>query len=61
MNEEQKKCKCDLRTKLVGDGCDICNPELALDHARDYIKDLEDEIEVLKEEIREWKKECGYL
>ena len=21
------KCNCDLRTKLVGDGCAICNPE----------------------------------
>lgn len=23
------ECTCDLRTKLVGDGCSICNPALA--------------------------------
>lgn len=22
-----QECKCDMRTKLVGDGCAICNPE----------------------------------
>jgi hypothetical protein len=22
-------CTCDLRTKLVGDGCSVCNPGLA--------------------------------
>ena len=26
------KCKCDMRTKLVGDGCEYCNPQLAADY-----------------------------
>lgn len=24
---ETRTCKCNLRTKLVGDGCDVCNPD----------------------------------
>ena len=29
------ECKCDMRTKLIGDGCEACNPGLALDMALD--------------------------
>lgn len=35
------ECKCDMRTKLVGDGCEVCNPALALDHAKERIAELE--------------------
>jgi hypothetical protein len=28
-------CKCNMRTRLVGDGCEFCNPQLAEELARD--------------------------
>lgn len=31
------KCKCDFRTFMVGDGCDVCNPAKALEYARETI------------------------
>ena len=33
-------CKCTLSQSLVGDGCDICNPTLALEYAREEIESL---------------------
>lgn len=30
----KEKCECNLREKLVGDGCHFCNPEYAIAHDR---------------------------
>ena len=31
----EPECNCDMRTKLIGDGCSTCNPEFARDHSED--------------------------
>jgi uncharacterized protein YwgA len=44
------KCQCDLRTKLVGDGCRYCNAQEYIDK---LIESLEELIESLEEQ-RTW-------
>jgi hypothetical protein len=44
------KCNCDLRTKLVGDGCRYCNAQEYIDK---LIETLEELIEALEEQ-RTW-------
>jgi hypothetical protein len=34
------KCECSLRTRLVGDGCEVCNPAKALEYAKETIAEL---------------------
>jgi DNA-binding XRE family transcriptional regulator len=29
LQKTARKCECSLRIKLVGDGCDVCNPGMA--------------------------------
>lgn len=31
--QQAAQCQCDMRTKLVGDGCSVCNPEKAREDA----------------------------
>jgi hypothetical protein len=34
-----KKCECSLRTRLAGDGCEICNPDLDREIDRENLCD----------------------
>ena len=38
------ECKCDFRTYMLGDGCEVCNPAKALKYAKGTIADQEAEI-----------------
>lgn len=45
---QDRRCDCSLATKLVGDGCEICNPAKALEYAKQTIADLEERIAKLE-------------
>lgn len=46
------KCKCDFRTFMVGDGCDVCNPAKALEYARETIDEQAALIEEMGEALK---------
>jgi hypothetical protein len=48
------KCKCDLRTKLVGDGCRYCNPQEYIDKLIEALEEQRTWIEITKGEIDSW-------
>ena len=37
-------CKCDLRTRLVGDGCEVCNPKLAAQFAQEQAEPVQEPV-----------------
>ena len=45
-------CKCDLRTRLVGDGCEACNPQMTIDLLKEQVQEQADEIARLRLAIR---------
>lgn len=51
MVKRNTECICTFAQKTVGDGCDFCNPDKALDYAYDAINELEAERDALKEQI----------
>lgn len=42
------ECKCNLRTRLVGDGCQYCNPEMHAECLEQKCEDLTAEIHRLR-------------
>lgn len=41
------ECYCNLREKLVGDGCEVCNPAKALEYAKETIEELTQRCDLL--------------
>jgi hypothetical protein len=38
------ECECSLRTKLVGDGCEKCNPAQTIEYLREQVAELEQRV-----------------
>ena len=60
-----KRCKCTLAERMVGDGCEVCNPEMALEVAKDTIETLDTEIARLRRKVayyireaRKWRRQA---
>jgi hypothetical protein len=53
VSKVESKCKCDFRTKLVGDGCRYCQPQDFIDRLLDDLKDCDERIDEL--EMKEWQ------
>ena len=46
------ECKCTFMQYMVGDGCDVCNPAKALEHARETMADLQAHRDMLAAAMR---------
>ena len=45
------RCDCSMSTRLVGDGCEACNPSLAVEFLLQTVADQADEIARLAAEV----------
>ena len=48
------ECKCTMSQRLVGDGCEVCNPTLALEYAKETIAELQAELTEAKKDAMCW-------
>lgn len=61
MKKADATCQCGLATRLVGDGCERCNPQLAIQLLKEQIADMrltDEEREALEQAI--WRIEHHY-
>lgn len=42
------ECKCTMAQRIVGDGCEVCNPAQALEYAGERIETLTAQVEALR-------------
>ena len=54
-------CKCDFRTRMVGDGCDVCNPAKELEYTKDIIAVQDAEIDRLNSCLRYEQHRAGRI
>lgn len=50
--QSDQGCECSMRERVAGDGCDDCNPKLALEYANEALELLEAENQVLRGVLR---------
>ena len=55
MNDQEQKCKCDFRIRMLGDGCRYCQPQEYIDRLHDTMDGMihTDCFELTDEEIIE--------
>ena len=46
------ECKCNLRTRVVGDGCEKCNPQMAIELLNERLDELRAAADQADEEYR---------
>lgn len=50
-------CKCNMRERMAGDGCESCNPKLAIDMLSERLKDMQaqrDELLAALKDVLKW-------
>ena len=59
--QAERVCKCDLRTRLVGDGCEVCNPELAAELAQERAEPVQEPVAWIHRQGDFWEFGCHRL